>query len=119
MSRKMSFWLVKIRFVKKAAVLLDRKKMELWSPPPFEVRDLSGFSTERVESIAVAEKGSKIFVGSADGVLDVYECQGDTARPELVKIPGARFTSRDKVICSRFSYRYSWQNHCYYSSCLC
>jgi len=81
----------------------------IWPVPPLETKQVSGFRASNVESIAVAANATRLFAGTADGVLVMYECKGDTSSAvrsgsvELVQISqllGARSTSRDKVIFS-------------------
>ena len=43
--------------------------------PVFEKIGFDGFRTNRVESIAVTNYGHKLFVGTNDGALIVYDCQ--------------------------------------------
>jgi hypothetical protein len=73
----------------------------LWPSPPLHIKEVTGFRAQRVESIAVAVNGSRLFVGTFDGVLVMYECRVRASSVELVQISqllGARSTSKEKVI---------------------
>lgn len=45
---------------------------------------LSGFQTQRVESIALGNVGQRLFAGTQDGVLVLYECKSDGKSCSLV-----------------------------------
>jgi len=77
----------------------------LWPVAPLSVKQVEGFAAAKVESIALAAKGTRLFVGTSDGVLFMYECRNDTPAAirsgsvELVQISqllGARGANRDK-----------------------
>jgi hypothetical protein len=72
------------------------------------VRQISGFRATRVESIAIAANGSRLFAGTSDGVLTMFEVRGHspharTENVELVQISqllGARSTANRKPVLS-------------------
>lgn len=45
----------------------------------FERSVCDGFRTSKVESIANSTEGKKLFVGTNDGLLVLYECRQDSS----------------------------------------
>ena len=41
----------------------------------YEKIPMDGFRTNRVESIAVCNSGHRLFAGTSDGAMVVYDCQ--------------------------------------------
>jgi|MDSY01.2.fsa_nt_gb WD40 repeat protein len=54
-----------------------------WPSPPLDVKPVAGFHGTKVESIAVAANGTRLFAGSSDGSLVIYDCRRDT--PDAVR----------------------------------
>jgi hypothetical protein len=78
----------------------------LWPVDPLAVKQVEGFASTKVESVALAAHGTRLFAGTSDGLLFLYECRRDTPAAvrsgsvELVQISqllGARAANRDKV----------------------
>ena len=49
------------------------------SSTAFEQRPLTGWTTKKIEALAVAKGGAQLFAGTADGSLMVYDCRPDGA----------------------------------------
>jgi hypothetical protein len=80
-----------------------------WPIPPLESRQVSGFKLNKVESIAVAGNGTRLFAGTNDGVLTLFEIRGDVSQAvragsvdvvQISQLLGARSTANRKPVSS-------------------